>query len=420
MSTLSDLRSTLDEHAERVADGEAVVRTAAVRHRVGVVRRRRRAVGAGGLALVVATVIGVVGMQRASSTPPPVVFGVRAPDTITSLGYTYRSDGRAATFTGHGALRLTASSKPRVYSWTTDRPSRVRLVLPSGEIWTSQQTEFTDFVQIPAGPGGKLRISVPAGRVGLASYTLTDTAPPGYTRNGSTFRQSVDGTPLLAAAISDQGQPLLETTYVATGGEVDLRLACSGVPKGYAVNLSLNGDGRVSSSSSTCDAGDWVDPAATGSSQLRDRAAGTTVRVRVWVSTGFGNGRVLPASAVPDLRMGIGVYGPTSTRRVGGWRLPTVVEQDGHTWGLASTVTTTDAPLRIEPSAEDRVAGMAWHTPGGSEVEFRSGRDAPSGYDVAGGKAAMGALWVRAGQAAHARLVKGSGTIGVGMYERLD
>ena len=45
MNTLSDLRSTLDEHAERVPDGEAVARTAAVRHRVSVVRRRRRAVG---------------------------------------------------------------------------------------------------------------------------------------------------------------------------------------------------------------------------------------------------------------------------------------------------------------------------------------------------------------------------------------
>ena len=56
MNTLSDLRSTLDEHAERVPDGEAVVRTAAVHHRVSVVRRRRRAVGAGALALVVAAV----------------------------------------------------------------------------------------------------------------------------------------------------------------------------------------------------------------------------------------------------------------------------------------------------------------------------------------------------------------------------
>ena len=421
MNNLSDLRSTLDEHAGRVADGEAVVRVAAVRHRVSVVRRRRRAVGAGALALVVATVIGVVGVQRTSATPPPVVFGVRAPETITSLGYTFRSDGQAATFARHGALKLTASSRPRLFSWTTDRPGPVRMVLPNGEVWTSHRTRFTDFVQIPAGQSGRLRISVPAGSVGLASYSLTDAAPAGYTRNGSTFRQVADGTPLLAAVISDEGQPQLRTTYVATGGQVDLRLVCSGLPKGYAVNLSLNGEGRVSSSSSSCDADDWVDPAAGGSTGIPDRAAGTTVHVRVWVSTGFHSGRALPASAVPGLRLGVGVYGPTSSRRVGGWRLPTVVEQDGHTWGMVSTTSSAGAPLRIEPADHDRVAGMAWHVRGSSEVEFRSGPNvAPSGSDVAGGKAAMGALWVPAGQTSRARILKGTGRFGVAMYERLD
>lgn len=47
-NTLSDLRDTLDAHAEQVPDGEAVARTAAVRHRVSVVRRRR-AVGGGAM-----------------------------------------------------------------------------------------------------------------------------------------------------------------------------------------------------------------------------------------------------------------------------------------------------------------------------------------------------------------------------------
>jgi hypothetical protein len=421
MNTLSDLRSTLDAHADRIPDGETVVRAAAVHHRVSVVRRRRRAVGAGALALVVATTIGVVGVQRDSSTPPPVVFGVRAPETITSLGYTYRTDGRAETFAGRGSVAVSASSAPRLYSWTTDRPVTVRMVLPNGEAWTSQRSRFTDFVQVPAGQSGTLRVSVPAGSVGLASYALTDAAPAGYTKNGSTYRQSVDGTPLLAAAISDEGRPELRTSYVATGGRVDLRLACSGLPKGYAVNLSLNGDGRLSSSGGSCGAGNWLDPGSSSVSELRDRPAGTTVHVRVWVSTGFGSGRALPASAVPGLRLGIGVYGPAVSRRVGGYRLPIVVEQDGHTWALTSSRSSDGPPLRLQPAGGDRVAGMAWRIRGRAEVEFRAGATAtPSGSDVVGGTAAMGSLWVPAGQTPRARILKGTGTFGVAMYERTD
>jgi hypothetical protein len=421
MNTLSDLRSTLDDHAGQVHDGEAVVRSAAVRHRVAVVRRRRRAVGAGALALVTAVTLGTIGLQRASSTPPPVVFGTRAPETLTALGYTYRTDGTARTFDGHGSLKITASPAPRLYTWTTDRPGTVRLVLPDGEVWHSSKTRFGDYVTILPGETGTLRVSVPSGSVGLASYTRTDAAPAGYTKDGSTFRRSVAGTPLLAAAISDMGQPVVRTTYVATGGQVDLHLACSGLPRPFAVNVSLNGDGRVSSSSGTCDIGDWVDPGASGFGEMRDARAGTTVHVRVWVSTGLSDGHVLPASDVPHLRMGIGVYGPAANRAIGGYQLPTVVEQDGHTWGLATTATSDGAPLRLPASDRDRAAQMAWRIKGHAQVEFRAGsHSTPSGSSVAGGQAAMGTLWVPAGERPSARILHGTGTFGVGLYERLD
>jgi hypothetical protein len=386
-----------------------------------VVRRRRRATAAGLVTLVTAVVVGVIGLPRASSVPPPVVFGTRAPATLSSLGYTYRTDGTAETFTGHGSVRISSSTTPRLYTWTTDRPGPVRLVLPNGEVWHSDRTRFGDFVEIPADQTGTLRVSVPSGRVGLAAYTRTDAAPAGYTAHGSTYRQSVAGTPLLAAGISDEGQPELRTTYVATGGQVDLHLACSGLPKGYAVNVSLNGDGRVSGSSGTCDAADWVDPGSRSLSELPDRAAGTTVRVRVWVSTSLSDGHVLPASDVPDLRMGIGVYGPAGLQRLGGYRVPTVVEQDGHTWGLASTASSDGAPLRLPAADRDRVAGMPWRIKGRAQVEFRAGaHTTPSGSSVAGGQAAMSGLWVPAGERPSARIVHGTGTFGVVFYERLD
>ena len=96
MNTLSDLRRTLDQHAGDVADPAAVARAAAVHHRVAVVRRRRRAVGAGVLALVVAAGVTTAVWPRGSQEPAPaapVVLGQRAPTTIGSLGYTYRTDG---------------------------------------------------------------------------------------------------------------------------------------------------------------------------------------------------------------------------------------------------------------------------------------------------------------------------------------
>src|SRR4029079_8892128 len=98
MTSLTDLRSTLDEHAETVGDTETIARLSAVHHRVAAVRRRRRAVGAAGLADVVA----VVGGAALSTRPDrdaqpvgPVVLGQRAPGLMTSLGYTYRATGES-------------------------------------------------------------------------------------------------------------------------------------------------------------------------------------------------------------------------------------------------------------------------------------------------------------------------------------
>ena len=64
---------------------------------------------------------------------------------------------------------------------------------------------------------------------------------------------------------------------------------------------------------------------------------------------------------------------------------------------------------------------MAWQIRGSAQVEFRAGpRSTPSGSQVAGGKAAMGSLWVPAGQTPQARILKGTGTFGVALYERTD
>ena len=95
MNTLTDLRRTLDQHADDVADPTAVVRTAAVHHRVAVARRRRRTVGTGVVAGVLVAVAAVVVWPRVSSDPvpaAPVLLGEKAPTTqqVTRLHLPHR------------------------------------------------------------------------------------------------------------------------------------------------------------------------------------------------------------------------------------------------------------------------------------------------------------------------------------------
>ena len=419
MNSVSDLRTTLGEHAGRVADGEAVVRVAAVRHRVAVVRRRRRAVGTGALALVIASVIGVVGVQRASSTTPPVVFGVQAPETMTALGYTYRSDGHAATFAGSGSVKISASGSPRLYSWTTDRPTQVRMVLPDGEIWTSGKSGFTDFVQIPAGQSGTLRISVPTGGVGLASYDLTDVPPAGYTKDGITFRQSVAGAPLLGAIISDVGQTDVTTSYLGTRGQVSISLTCTGLPHGDVVHVSFSGSERTEGD---CSTEHTFDPGANGGSRSSERARGRVV-VRAWVTQGFESKTPLAAGSTPDLQMLVGVYGPVGVTRVGGGEVESAVEHAGHTWTLASVhESPSGAPLDIDPVRQQMTAQMTWRA--GShraEVVFQATGMTDAGGSVNGsGSAGIGDLWVPAGARVHAAFVHGHGRFGVAYYREVD
>jgi hypothetical protein len=414
MNTLSDLRSTLEEHAERVPDGEAVVRTAAVRHRVSVVRRRRRAVAAGGLALVVATVIGVVGVQRASSTPPPVVFGVPAPETITSLGYTYRSDGRAETFDGSSSMRLESSTEPRLLSWTTEHATTVRLRLPDGEHWTSRASGFRDFVVIPPGPAGTLRVSAAEGRVGVATYDVTDAQPDGVTRDGVTFRRTVADTPLVAAVIGAKGQTVARTSFTAVSGRVRIGVLCTGAPAGSLVHVAVGGF----ESSGGCDHSSFdpgSDVRATSELGLRDH------RLRVWVSAAHTS-KPLPAGSADEVRIGVGLYGPVASERVAGFALDRVIEYGGHSWVLGRAIRMPASPVRftggVEPSLAvvtlpmDRagITRMSFHATG-----MPLDQTAFSGQ----GAGSTGPYWVPAG--ARVTVTRSTpGSLGVGIYTRND
>lgn len=424
MKTLTDLRHTLDEHAERVTDDDAVVRATAVRHRVAVVRRRRRAVGAGALALVVGATAGVLGLQRASSDPAPVLLGVRAPETMTSLSYTYGVDGWSDTVDGHATVKIPASSRERLISWTLQGTPSVRFVLPNGEIWHSQESRFRDFVALPAGQTGTLQVSAGQGRVGLATYAITAQAPPGYTKDGITFRRTVATTPLLGAVINDLGQTDVSTTYVVPRGQADVHLLCTGLPSADAVHVSVNGHERLGGD---CPDQPTFDPAVSGGYQFHLSHPGRTVVLRVWVSEGVKLPKPLPAGSVPHLRMGVGVYGPAETKSIGaGLRVDAFVEQDGHLWMEATgTVAGQGQDVRelgrgVGALPFQGPAAATWDTTGHTRVSFHAGGMPTAGGAFPAGQGGIGDLWVPRGATVHLTLDRGRGPIGFAVYRRAD
>jgi hypothetical protein len=77
--------------------------------------------------------------------------------------------------------------------------------------------------------------------------------------------------------------------------------------------------------------------------------------------------------------------------------------------------------VRVPPASYDRYAEAAWDTRGPTTVEFRAGDSTPSGAgSFQGGQAGMGGLWIPAGSSATLRLTRGTGTVGLAIYERVD
>jgi len=119
MSTLDDLRTTLDRHASGLPDDHLPERTGEVRARVRGVRRRRRAGAAGAVAAVLALVGGLVlGLDGVDRSADRELAGATAPASLRSLGYTYAFH-RGVEGAGSASVTLPAADRPRLVSWAT-------------------------------------------------------------------------------------------------------------------------------------------------------------------------------------------------------------------------------------------------------------------------------------------------------------
>ena len=332
MSTMDDLRSTLDRRAAALTDHDLHARPVAVRERIRVVRRRRRA-AVGGLAAVVVGATALTlsfGGGRQVPVADRTLAGHVAPGTMRSLGYTYTfAQGRQGE--GKVQLHLAASEQPSLVSWATSGPDDEVTLRGVGERpRTVTADDFGDFVFVPPRRGGTVTVTG-EGVVAVAAYDLSGSAP-GDTHDGITFRDDVAGQRLLADAIGDPGEADLSLDLSTGGGALPVSYMCSGGPNDAWLHFSING--RQAVFGNGCD-DPIFDPVGSGRfTTYPDADEARSLRLRMWVTHGE-KGDVVED---PDLRIAVGAYSPApSVGRLAGSPVPATAEHDGHLWRLVDT-----------------------------------------------------------------------------------
>lgn len=385
MSTMDDLRSTLDRHAGELADHDLHIRPVAVHERIRVVRRRRRGAAGAVAAVVVGAVALSVSLSLGGGQQPPVadrtLAGHLAPVTMHSLGYTYTfTQGRQGE--GRAQLRIPASEKPTLVSWATaGSDNRVTL---RGVDETPRKTtvaDFGDFAFVPPGDGTTVTLTG-KGRVALVAYDLTGAAP-GDTSDGVTFRKDVAGQRLLADAIGDPGQADLSIDLSTDGGALPVSYLCSGGPKDAWLHITVNGRGAVFGSG----CGDSLfDPAGSGGFTSYPKAAeARAMHVRMWVT----DGRKGDVVEDPDLRIGLGAYAPApAVGHLAGWPVTATTEYDGHLWRLVDTKAGAPGARELEvrglPGQETLVKMSFDHTGPGMVRSLENGGPGTAMFSAGG------------------------------------
>lgn len=329
MNTLRDLRATLDQHAHLTDDADqlGLARVAAVRGRARRVRQRRAGT------VVVGAVLAVVGIVLVPSLggdrTPPVAA---APDTMTSLGWTYE---QASTVSGRDrvTVRLPASDTPRLVSWGTAGAGQQVQVRTDGEVpRPSGAADWEDFAWIH--PGGSQRVVLaPAdgGELEVAVYELTDDAPEGVTVDGITYRERVGGERLLDAQIGQPGQDEVSVTYTVPAGNTRWAWWCTGGARDAWIHLDLGPEIGEFVSGPGCD-DPTFDPGGVGGSSGPHGRTGETLSATLYLTDGQDGPRL---DVDDDVRLGLGAYAVETPRtRVGGLEVPELVEHEGHLWEL--------------------------------------------------------------------------------------
>lgn len=426
MNTLDDLRRTLDTHAHDVHDDATHARTAAVRGRAVAVRRRRAA-GVGAAAAL--AVVGALVAPQLVSDPDPqladrTLLGRVAPETMQSLGYTYRFV-EGVEKDGNASLRLPETDGPRLVTWASPAEEVEVFTTEEGRTTDSDRTAFDDFAFVHPGASGRWTVRAGGEPTALAVYELDEDAlPAGTTVGGVTFRQEVANQQLVVADALDEGSAVL--TVRATVPETErmwLAEFCQGVSSESRlwVNTSVDGDGATASGG--CDE-DGFDPAVGSGTWLEARhlpEPGEEVEVRMWVSRGIDGDPLLHEGA----RMALALYDlgePAAV--VGGWEMEPLVEHDGHLWSFVDSREATAGATRLEVGNDQQVPLLAigsYERPGGVVTMRGADDDLFRSSAGAGGSSTLGVL--QPGEQATVTVrepVGPRGSLGMALYERVD
>lgn len=347
MRDLDTLRTTLEQHASAVVDDDLGARPSAVRERASVVRRRRRAAVTGTAALALAASLGVGQLMSGSDDVEPAtprLVGLSVPTTFDSLGYTYAyADGTEGERLA--AVDLSSSDRSRLVSWgTAGADDQVLITRSDAAPERYDVGDFADFVQVPIGVD--VTVSVRGeGQVALAVYEITDAAPPGVTRDGVTFRESVAGDRLLDAVIGEPGDAELSASTEAADGRIAYRYFCADAQPGAVLHLG-DADGELVVGG--CRDGVPFDPGGSGALEkvlAVDGAVDGADVVRLWVTQGEDGPRV----ASGELVLGLGLYAAApTTQEVGGLAVADLVEYEGHLWRPVQVVSASPFARKVE------------------------------------------------------------------------
>lgn len=345
MRDLASLRTTLEQHAADLVDHDLGARPGAVRERAVAVRRRRRTAAAGTVLTVLAVVVGL-GVSRLTSgsddvePATPRLVGLAVPGTLDSLGYTYAFvDGTEGERTA--GLDLPASSTSRLVSWATAGADDQVLVTRSDAATERYDVEdFGDFLRVPTGIDVTVTVRG-EGQVALAVYEVTDAAPPGVTRDGVTFRESVAGDRLIGAVIGERGDAEVSVAARVPAGTISYRYFCTQAPQGAVIHLE-DADGELVVGGCGEDAS--FDPG--GSRGLSKVASpGRKDVVRLWVTQGKDG----PLVESDELVAGLALYPSTpTTQKVGSLAVADLVEHEGRLWRVAQVRSASLFARRVE------------------------------------------------------------------------
>ncbi|ANH37514.1 hypothetical protein I601_1072 [Nocardioides dokdonensis FR1436] len=382
MSTVDDLRSTLEDHAHGVQDPGATPRVVAVHERVRGLRRRRRTT-AGALAAVVALAgvgigVQVLGDRQTGPEPagaPRTLADQEVPATVTILGRGYEyvegidldTDERVAT------VRLPRSDGPRAVSLAASGLGEGAATLELYDSGVARAVGAGSLESpVPVGAeAARLRVVLegvaPDAEVGLAVYERADEGPTGVVApNGTThFRDEVAGNPLIAGAFAEPGASELEMSFELDRPTV-VRFAttCASPTKGVWVQFDI--DDQPGWSRGAC-GDEGVEDASGSWGSMADPLEPGTHTVRARLTRGAEGDPVEDPAAV----LGVGAYGEPETVQRSGLSVDVVVEHDGRLWRLDETlpavrdgrpvthrVSTEDEPRLVGFNARGGIVGM--------------------------------------------------------------